>query len=46
MPAIPWFSLNFSVFYCPGGRTHNSCAVKGSSPSAPPFSSFGYGEKL
>ena len=45
-PAIPWFSLKFKLFYYPGGRTHGSGAAKGSSPSAPPFSSFGYGEKL
>ncbi len=46
IPAIPWFRLNFLLFYCPGGRTHGSFAAKGFSPSAPPFSSFGYGEKL
>ena len=34
--AIPWFSLNISLFYCPGGRTHGSGAAKGFSPSAPP----------
>ena len=39
---IPWFSLNFLLFYYPGGRTHGSGAAKGFSPSAPPFSSFGY----
>ena len=36
IPAIPWFRLNFLLFYCPGGRTHGSFAAKGFSPSAPP----------
>ena len=35
-PDIPWFSLNFLLFYYPGGRTHNSCAVKGSPPLRAP----------
>ena len=28
MFAIPWFSLNFLLFYYPGGRTHGSGVAK------------------